>query len=56
MVVKRWTNHRAALGLFFAHYNFCKVHRTLGQTPAMAHGLADRVWSAKDLLLKVCAE
>lgn len=53
---KRWGNHRAALAIFFCHYNWCKKHRSLGgHTPAMAHGLADGVWTAKDLLLNVCA-
>lgn len=53
---KRWDNHRAALGLFFAHYNFCRKHSSLrGQTPAMAHGLATQVWSIKHLLEKVCS-
>jgi IS1 family transposase/transposase-like protein len=51
---KRWNNHRAALGLFFAHYNFCRKHRSLkGQTPAMAHGLATEVWSVRELLQKI---
>ncbi|MCE9545299.1 MAG: hypothetical protein K8T25_07255 [Planctomycetia bacterium] len=51
---KRWGNHRAALGLFFAHYNFCRRHRTLkGKTPAMATGLATKVWTMADLLEKV---
>jgi IS1 family transposase len=51
---KRWDNHRAALGLFFAHYNYCRSHRTLkGQTPAMAHGLTTEVWSVTDLLQRV---
>jgi IS1 family transposase/transposase-like protein len=48
---KRWTNHRAALALFFAHYNYCRVHKTLRhQTPAMAHGLANEVWSVRKLI------
>jgi len=52
---KRWDNHRAALGLFFAHYNYCRAHRTLkGQTPAMAHGLTTEVWSVRQLLQTVC--
>jgi len=53
---KRWDNHRAALGLFFAHYNFCRPHRSLkGMTPAMAHGLATDVWSVKDLLQRIAS-
>lgn len=51
---KRWDNHRAALGLFFAHYNFCRKHGSLkGITPAMAHGLAARAWTVRELLLAV---
>lgn len=51
---KRWDNHRAALGLFFAHYNWCRKHRTLkGMTPAMAHGLATEVWTVRELLQNV---
>lgn len=52
---KRWDNHRAALGLFFAHYNWCRKHRSLkGLTPAMAHGLAVEVWSVRKLIEKAC--
>jgi IS1 family transposase len=51
---KKWSNHRAALALFFAHYNFCRKHRSLkGMTPAMAHGLSTKVWSVRQLLENV---
>jgi IS1 family transposase len=51
---KRWDNHRAALALFFCHYNFCRKHKTLkGHTPAMAHGIADHVWSVRELIDRV---
>lgn len=51
---KKWTNHRAALGLFFCHYNYCRKHRSLkGMTPAMAHGLESEVWTMRDLLVNV---
>jgi len=51
---KRWGNHRAALGLFFMHYNFCRKHRSLGKiTPAMAHGLEYRVWTVREMIEKV---
>lgn len=38
--------------LFVAHYNFCRTHSALGRnrTPAIATGLADKVWNARDLL------
>jgi IS1 family transposase len=47
---KKWENLRAALALHFAFYNFCRVHGSLKQTPAMASGIANRVWSVQDLL------
>jgi IS1 family transposase/transposase-like protein len=49
---KKWTNHAAAMALHFAYYNFCRVHQTLKQTPAMAAGLEDHVWSLRELVAK----
>jgi hypothetical protein len=31
-------------------YNFCRVHRSLMATPAMAAALADHVWTVDELL------
>lgn len=51
---KKWSNHRAALAMFFAHYNFCRKHRSLnGMSPAMAHGISTEVWTVKQLLENV---
>jgi transposase InsO family protein len=48
---KKVENHGHALALFFAYYNFCRVHSSLnGQTPAMAAGLANRVFTLRDLI------
>jgi IS1 family transposase len=48
---KKWENLKAALALFFAHYNFCRKHSSIKkQTPAMASGLTDHVWSIQELL------
>jgi len=47
---KKWENLRAALALHFAFYNFCRVHGTIRQTPAMASGIANRIWTMRDLL------
>jgi IS1 family transposase/transposase-like protein len=53
---KRWDNHRAALGLFFAHYNWVRKHRSLGnKTPAMASGLTNHVWTIRELLNRALA-
>jgi hypothetical protein len=43
-------NHRAALALYFAYYNFCRMHKTLRCTPAMAADVTKSVWTVKDLL------
>ena len=50
---KKWGNHRAALALWFAYYNLCRVHTTLKTIPAVASGLAERTWSMKELMAKV---
>jgi transposase-like protein/IS1 family transposase len=47
---KKWENHAAAVMLWFAFYNFCRVHRSLRVTPAMEAGIADHVWSVRELL------
>lgn len=47
---KKWENHWAMICLFYTWYNFCKVHRTLRVTPAMQAGIADHIWSIKELL------
>jgi hypothetical protein len=40
---KKFENHCHALALYFVFYNFCRVHKTLGATPAMAAAVLDRV-------------
>jgi len=47
---KKLENHRAAIALHFAWYNFCQIHGSLRVTPAMEAGIADHVWSVKELL------
>jgi IS1 family transposase len=47
---KKWENLKAALALYFAHYNFCRVHQTLRVTPAMEAGIADHIWNVSELL------
>jgi hypothetical protein len=47
---KKWENLKAAYALWFAFYNFCRVHQTLRVTPAMEAGIAGRVWGIGDLL------
>jgi IS1 family transposase/transposase-like protein len=47
---KKWENHWASVACWFAFYNFCRVHKSLRTTPAMAAGIADHVWSVRELL------
>lgn len=47
---KRWNHLEAAYALWFAYYNFCRVHKTLRTTPAMEAGISDHVWEIGKLL------
>lgn len=47
---KKVENLEHALALHFMHYNFCRVHKTLKMTPAMAAGLADHPWSIGEIV------
>lgn len=47
---KKRENHEHAVAVFAAFFNFCRVHKTLGVTPAMAAGLTDHVWTVEELL------
>ncbi len=46
---KKLDNHIHALALYFAFYNFCRIHKTLKVTPAMAAGITDKLWSLEDI-------
>ena len=46
---KKLENHGHAVALYFMHYNFCRVHKTLRVTPAMEAGLTDHVWTLQEL-------
>jgi hypothetical protein len=47
---KKWDNLRAALALYFAYYNFCRIHSSIRCTPAMESGITQHVWTLRDLL------
>jgi IS1 family transposase len=46
---KKIDNHLHALALFFLHYNFVRIHKTLKVTPAMAAGVSDKLWSMEGI-------
>lgn len=47
---KKWENHAAMIMLWFAYYNFCRIHTSLRVTPAMEAGITDHPWSIQELL------
>jgi len=47
---KKVENHGHAVALYFMHYKFCRIHKTLRVTPAMEAGIADQVWSIEELV------
>jgi IS1 family transposase len=47
---KKLENHGHMVALYFMHYNYCRVHKTLRVTPAMEAGLTDHVWEIEELL------
>jgi transposase-like protein/IS1 family transposase len=47
---KKWENLRAMLAIYFAYYNFCRVHSSLRCTPAMQAGITKSIWTLRDLL------
>jgi hypothetical protein len=47
---KKLENLQVAYSLWFAYYNFCRVHQTLKVTAAMESGIATSVWELKDLI------
>ena len=47
---KKLENHAAAVALYAAHYNLCRVHEALRATPAMQLGVMDHVWTMGKLV------
>ena len=48
---KKIENHMHAVSLHYLHYNFARAHMSLkGQTPAMAAGLSDHVWTIEEII------
>ena len=47
---KKLENHAHMVTLYALWYNFVRIHKTLRVTPAMAAGIADRLWSMEDVV------
>ena len=50
---KKLESHRNALSLYFYFYNWCRIHKTLRVTPAMAAGLTDKLLSFEELIARM---
>jgi hypothetical protein len=50
---KKLSHLKAALDLYALWHNLCRIHQTLRVTPAMQAGIADHVWSIRELLSAV---
>ncbi len=46
---KKLENHALSVALHYMNYNFCRIHKTLRVTPAMAAGVTDRLWEIGDI-------
>lgn len=50
---KKAENHAYAVALHFMAYNFCRIHKTLRCSPAMAAGVTDKLWDVVDIVRMV---
>ena len=47
---KKVENHAYQIAIHYMHYNFCRIHKTLRVTPALAAGVTDRLWEIEDIV------
>jgi hypothetical protein len=47
---KKVENLEHSLAIHFMYYNFCRIHRSLRVTPAMAAGVTDHLWEIENLV------
>ena len=50
---KKLENHLHAIALYFVFYNFCRIHKSLRVSPAMAAGVTDTLWTLDDVIAKI---
>jgi len=50
---KKVERHAQMVALYTVWYNFIRIHETLRATPAMAAGIADRLWTFDDVLAAI---
>jgi IS1 family transposase len=50
---KKLDNHIHALALYFCFYNFCRMHKSLRMSPAMAAGVSRTLWTMEDIAERI---
>src|SRR6202140_204478 len=53
---KKLQNHEYMVALYALWYNFVRIHKTLRTSPAMAAGIASRLWSMEDIVALIDAK
>ena len=46
---KKVANHEHALAIYYMHYNFGRIHKSLRVPPAMEAGVSDHAWSLEEI-------
>jgi IS1 family transposase len=52
---KKLESHIYAISLYFVFYNFCRIHKTLKVTPAMAAGITSKLMGFEDIVALIDA-
>jgi transposase InsO family protein len=47
---KKLENLKHAVALYFAWYNFVRIHGSLKTTPAVEAGITNRIWTLAELI------
>jgi hypothetical protein len=47
---KKVENHAHMTAIYFMHYNFVRIHKTLKITPAMAANVTPKLWEMSDMV------
>jgi len=48
--LKKVDNHAHPLAIYYMHYNFGRIHKSLRVTPAMEAKVRDHVWSLEEIV------
>jgi hypothetical protein len=53
---KKFESHAYAVALHVMYYNFVRMHSTLRMSPAMAAGVATKLWEMSDIVALMDAQ